>query len=105
LKGSEPLSNPLVLALASRRLTQLVVEDEITRPIRIAVSQWAAEREEFSFRERVDYMLNCGQCASIYAAAAVLVASRVPGGSVLLRLLALSEAAMLIEAFLKRLER
>jgi hypothetical protein len=50
-------------------------------------------------------MLNCGQCASIYAAAAVLVADRVPGGRLLLRILALSEAAMLTEAALKRLER
>lgn len=99
------MSNPLVLALASRRLTQLVVEDDITRPFRAAVSDWAAGREEFSFRERVDYMLNCGQCASIYAAAAVLVADRVPGGRVLLRILALSEAALLTEAALKRLER
>jgi len=98
------LSNPIVLALATQRLTQLVVEDEITKPLRIAVSRWAAGAEEFSFRERVDFALNCGACASVYAGAAVLLADRFPAGRVLVRVLSASAAALAMKAAVEKLE-
>lgn len=98
------MSNPVVLALATQRLTQLVVEDEITRPVREAVSRWAAGHEEYSFRERVDFALNCGACASVYAGAAVLLADRIPAGRVLIRVLAASATALGIKAVLDKLE-
>lgn len=94
-----------MLVLATQRLTQLVVEDDITKPLRIAVSNWAAGAEDFSFRERVDFALNCGACASIYAGAAVLLASRFPAGRALVRVLSASAAALAIKSAVERLER
>ena len=99
------MSNPLVLALATQRLTQLVVEDDITKPLRIAVSKWAQGHEEFSFRERVDFALNCGACASVYAGAAVLLADKHPAGRALLRVLAASAAALIVKSAADKLER
>jgi hypothetical protein len=93
-----------VLVLATQRLTQLVVEDDISRPLRIAVSRWAEGHDEFSFRERVDFALNCGACASVYAGAAVLLADRIPAGRVLLRVLAASAAALAAKAVVEKLE-
>lgn len=93
-----------MLALATQRLTQLIVEDDITAPLRIAVSRWAEGHEEFSFRERVDYALNCGACASVYAGAAVLLADRFSAGRFLLRVLAASGAALATKAVIKRLD-
>lgn len=98
------MSNPVVLALATHRLTQLVVEDEITQPVREAVSRWAAGAPEYSFRERVDFALNCGACASVYAGAAILLADRVPVGRALIRVLAASQSALGIKAVLNKLE-
>lgn len=98
------MSNPLVLALATHRLTQLVVEDEITEPIRIAVSHWAEGWEEYSFRERVDFALNCGACASVYAGALVLAMDQLAVGRVLIRVLAASQSALVIKAGIKKLE-
>jgi hypothetical protein len=94
-----------VLVLATQRLTQLVVEDDITRPLRIAVSRWAQGHDEFSFRERVDFALNCGACASVYAGAAVLLADRFTVGRALLRVLSASAAALAAKAVVEKLER
>lgn len=94
-----------MLVLATQRLTQLVVEDDITRPLRIAVSRWAEGHEEFSFRERVDFAFNCGACASIYAGAAVLLADRFPAGRALVRMLSASAAALAAKAVVEKLER
>lgn len=99
------MSNPLVLVLATQRLTQLVVEDDITKPVRIAVSRWAEGHEEFSFRERIDFILNCGACASVYAGAAVLLADRFTVGRALLRVLSASAAVLAAKAVIDRLER
>lgn len=96
--------NPLVLALATHRLTQLVVEDEITEPVRIKVSEWAAGHEQFSFRERVDFALNCGACASVYAGALVLALDHFAAGRVLVRVLAASQSAHLVKAGITKLE-
>lgn len=98
------MSNPIVLALATQRLTQLVVDDEITAPLRGAVSRWAEGHEEYSFRERVDFALNCPACASVYAGAAVLLADRIPAGRALLRVLAASAAALAAKAVVTKLE-
>jgi hypothetical protein len=98
------LSNPLVLVLSTQRLTQLVVEDEITRPLRVAVEKWAAGYPENSLRERVDFAVNCGACASVWTAAAVLIADQFPAGRVLLRILAASAAALGVKAVLDKLE-
>lgn len=92
-----------MLALATQRLTQLVVEDEITTPIRRKVSEWARGAEEFSFKERVDFALNCHACASVYAGAAVLLADRTAVGRMLVRVLALSQSSLYGKAAVERL--
>lgn len=98
------MQNPIVLALATHRLTQLAVEDEITRPVRLAVEKWARGAEEFSFRERVDFALNCPACSSIYAGAIVLGLQTFPAGRWAVRVLAASAAALGWKAVLDKLE-
>lgn len=98
-------SNPIVLALATQRLTQLVVEDEITAPVRTKISQWAAGAPENSLKERIDFAINCPACTSIYAGAAVLLADRTAVGRVLLRVLALSQTALYGKAAVEKLEQ
>jgi hypothetical protein len=98
------LSNPVVLVLATQRLTQLVVEDEITAPLRGVVSRWAQGWEEGSFRERIDFALNCGACTSVYAGAAVLLADKHPIGRALVRVLAASAASLAFKAAVDKLE-
>ncbi len=98
------MQNALVLALATHRLTQLVVEDEITRPVRTAVDDWARGAPELSLKERIDFALNCPACSSIWAAALVLGISAVPGGKWIVRGLALSGAALGWKAVLDKLE-
>lgn len=97
--------NPVVLALATQRLTQLITEDEIARPAREAVTQWAAPHPEYSVPERVSTLIGCPACVSIWAAAGVLLASRVAPGRVLVRILAASGASLIIAEGLRKLER
>lgn len=81
-----------------------MVEDEITRPGRIAVENWAKGHEEFSFRERIDYAINCGACTSIYAGMIVLGLSQFRAGQWIVRVLAASGAALGWMAVLDKLE-
>lgn len=97
-------SHPVVAALATRRLTALVVEDEITKPLRQAVNRWAKDSPEFSLRERIDFMVNCGACASVWAAGAVLLLDRFTAGRLVLQLLATSAAAQITEAVTQRIQ-
>lgn len=68
------------------------------------VAQWAQGHEEFSFRERVDFALNCGACASVYAGAVVLALDQFAAGRVLVRVLAASQSALLVKAGITKLE-
>lgn len=79
---------------ASKRLTRLVVEDEITRPIR--------ESHAITKHEKLSYLLNCPYCVSVYTGLGVALSSIVfPKASKFLRYgLALSE----IQCSLKDLE-
>jgi hypothetical protein len=97
--------NPVTVALAVARLTQLIVEDEITRPARQAINRWAVDAPEFSLRERIATAVGCGACSSVYAAAAVLIATRVPVLRPLVRVLAASQAALALRAATDRLSR
>ena len=94
-----------MLALATHRLTQLLVEDEISKPIRVAVEHWAQGAPEFSFRERVDFAINCEACTSIWASSVVLVLDQHPLSRWVLRVLAGSQASLLIKAGIDRLDR
>lgn len=56
----------LARCLATWRLTELVVEDEVTRPFREAVTKrWPDSRAA--------YLVQCPRCVSVWAAAAVLI--------------------------------
>lgn len=86
--------NVLVDLAAARRLTRLVVEDEITREFR--------EHSFFDHHEKLSYLVNCPFCVSIYTSAFVAVSSILfPRASKpLIYALALAEA----QATLKELE-
>lgn len=95
----------LVTTLAIARLTSLVTEDEITRPVREAVQRWASDAPEFSLPERAATLLSCGRCMSVYAAGAVLIAVKVPALRPLVWVLAGSQAALLLLAVEGKIER
>lgn len=97
--------NPLVAALATQRLTQLITEDELTRPIRQAINNWAAGAEEFTLKDRVATLASCSACMSVWAGAAVLVASSNRWTRPLVRTLAASGVALLLDAGRRRLEQ
>jgi hypothetical protein len=112
--------NPLVTALATARLTQLVVEDMITQPLRDAIQERATDPQgkqvsvgtiQFAaaarrpFWGKVDEAVNCAACISVWAGAAILAANRLgPVGRFLVRVLALSQAALSIQAVIQKLE-
>ena len=59
----------IVRALATWRLTELVVDDEIARPLRDWVDQHAAGTP-------LHYLVHCRRCVSVWAALAVGLAPR-----------------------------
>lgn len=97
--------NPITLALATQRLTQLITEDELMRPAREAVNDWAKGAEEFSFKDRVAVLTSCPACMSVWAGAAILVASRFRIAQPLVRILAGSAVALLLTAAKDRIDR
>lgn len=97
--------NPLTIVLAVRRLTQLVVEDELTAPMRERVAAWGDAHPQGSVQDRLSYLVTCSACTSVWAAAGVLAAGRVPAGRVLVRVLAASAAALAVQAVVERVER
>jgi hypothetical protein len=84
------------VGLAVHRLTRLVTEDEIMRPAREAIAGWAFGAPEFSFKERVDTLIQCGRCVSVWAAAAVILAETLPPGRILTSVLAASDVSVLL---------
>lgn len=53
-------------SLATYRLSRLVVQDELTAPIRETVWKWAPPE-----RSKIGYFFTCYWCTSIYAASAL----------------------------------
>jgi hypothetical protein len=93
----------LILALASARLTQLVVDDAITEPVRDAIH--ARPGGEF-WSDTLDEVVNCHACTSIWAGAGVLTAEHAgPVGRFLVRVLALSQAALAVKSLIERIDR
>lgn len=74
----------LIDALATGRLTKLVVDDEITRPIRESIESATGPDS------KVTYLVNCPYCVSVWAGVAVQVLPRWA-----VRALALSGAALI----------
>lgn len=97
--------NPAVIALAVARLTTLVVEDEITRPVRERVQWWANGADEFSVRERLSTLLRCQKCVGIWSAAAVLAAARIPVLRPAVNVLAAAQAALAVTTILEKWDR
>lgn len=100
-----------VLGLATARLTQLVVDDEITEPIRKRVRLKYEEAERDTRVETawdtLDTIVNCHACSSVWAGGGVLTAE-VCGGGVgrfLVRVLALSQIALAVKAVIERIDR
>lgn len=84
------------MSLATARLTQLVVDDEITEPIR--------EHAGAKFPV-LDEIVNCHACTSVWAGAGILVAEQTGVGRFLVRVLALSQAALAVKAVIERIDR
>jgi hypothetical protein len=73
--------------------------------VRQAINGWATGAEEFSFKDRVAVLASCSACMSVWAGAAVLVASSNRWTRPLVRILAASGVALLVDAGRKRLEQ
>jgi hypothetical protein len=87
--------NLLIDVLAVARLTRLVVEDQLTQPLRDVI--------DGNYQEsRVAYLVHCPRCMSVWAGLAVVLLSRsrysAPRGMV--RMLALSEATIALRRLL-----
>ncbi len=89
--------NPIVTALAIQRLTQVVVKDEISAPVRDRIMDWAKDAAYGSPKERIAYLVGCGACTSIWSSAAVLGLNRFPLGRLAVKVLAGSSIALLID--------
>ena len=62
-----------VQALAAYRLTRLVVEDEITEPLRDSiVKRFGAPADS-----KISYLAHCPHCVSIYASTAIVAADMI----------------------------
>jgi hypothetical protein len=103
------LLDSAILGLATARLTQLVVDDEITEPIRMAVRRGYENAEVESAKEsaldQVDTAINCHACTSVWAGASVLIAEQSGVGRFLVRVLALSQAALAVKSLIERIDR
>lgn len=64
------LINLVVSALATYRLTKLIVSDEITRDLREKVFEKFGNPDQ----NKVAYLASCPHCVSVYAGAAVSLA-------------------------------
>ena len=80
--------------LAVARATRLMTEDEITAPVRKKIERAAGDAPLYSPRERLATLVTCSLCTSMWAAAGVLLASRSSPGRALVKMGALSEAAI-----------
>lgn len=94
----------IIEILAAKRLTQLVVEDKITEPLREPVLKWGERHEEGTWQDRVAYLVSCPACSSVWAAAGILIARRIPYVRHLVPVLAISQAALALDAWIKAKE-
>jgi len=104
-----------VLGLAAARLTRLVVDDEITEPLRTRIQAASVDAEYAEppaknriprLLDQIDTAVNCHACTSVWAGGGVLAAeSAGPVGRFLVRALALSQSALLVKAVIDRIDR
>jgi hypothetical protein len=91
----------LVMSLATARLTQLVVDDEIAAPVRNQIMRRTPEKA----LDWVGELIECPACMSVWAGAGILAAEQIPFGRVLVRVLALSQAALIVKSLIERIDR
>lgn len=94
----------IIEALATRRLTQLVVEDEITRPARDIVTRWADRHRTGTLPDRIGYLVDCPACASVWCAVVIMGLRRFRAGRWVVGVLALSGAALVIQSATRQQE-
>lgn len=89
------LINMLVSLLVTRRITSLIVDDEITSDIRDAwLARWNADTT------KLGYLVTCRKCSSVWAGAATLLLlslTKYRLVRVIVGALALSEASITID--------
>jgi len=91
--------------LATTRLTALITQDEITQPIRDKVEAFATQNPNSPLHTlKLDYLVSCSRCVSIYAAGTTLALYAFRPTRPLVKLLALSQAAILALQALEALE-
>lgn len=83
----------------------MIAEDDLTRPLREKVDTWASEAPDGSLKERINYLVSCSRCVSVYAAAAILALEVLPVGRRVVNTLALSQAALGTLTYLDSVER
>lgn len=88
------LLKAIVLILSTRRLTHLIVDDEITRLAR----QKAYRANNYW----LSYLISCSRCVSVWAGLVLLLLSKKSLGSLLVNTLALSEASILVDELLEQ---
>lgn len=110
----------VILGLAAARLTQLVVDDEITEPVRVEIQQRVHRGRPAKIGagplgsnlidphpgwDAVDTIVNCHACMSVWAGAGALAAEQTGVGRFLVRVLALSQAALAVKSLIERIDR
>ena len=93
--GVDVLLNAAAAALATRRLTTVVVEDEIAREVREGV--WQKFPPETT---KIGYLLTCRKCSSVWAGATVFALSRFRVTRWIVAALALSEVSLSLDVAL-----
>lgn len=85
-----------VILAAATRMTLLVTKDEITSPVRYIVDDWAEGKPVGSFPERMQYLINCHRCSSVWLAAVALALSTSGPGMAVLSTLATSQVVLTV---------
>lgn len=85
----------LLLPIATARLTTLLVDDQITAPLRERAFNYFDSRPPTHpvHRLQLPYLVTCQRCVSVYAAAALLILNQTPLRK-LINTLALSQLAL-----------
>lgn len=84
--------------IATRRAVDLITEDEITRPIREKI--WESHPIDSS---KLGYVISCRKCSSVWAGLAIAGLYHLGSpGRLLANTLALSGAALLVDAAAKK---
>lgn len=70
------MERTLIAALATYRLTKLVIDDEVVAELRQAAYDKISGLPPGTLRNKLEYFLGCPWCVSIWAAASLYILSR-----------------------------